>query len=159
INDRGEIVGRVVNSDNQGTQAYVKGPAGFTLYADPGADKPHGTEFESINNAGVRVGSFTDGAITPHGIVRIGDVTTLLEKTLTPPATAGIFILAVNNLGHMVGGYFAPAASMQHGFFTDGKLFATVAPPGSSSTWLNGINDLGQMVGGYFDDRLQRWRG
>jgi len=155
----GEIVGSVKNNDNSGTQAYINSDDKFSLYNHPDADPSRGTEFEGVNDAGVRVGSFNDNTDRPHGIIQDGNTTTLLEKTVNVPANAGTFIFDINNRGQMVGGYFDPPLKIQHGFFTDGKTFTTIDFPGSSITWLNGINDLGQMVGGYFDDATQGWRG
>jgi RHS repeat-associated protein len=164
INDNGEIVGQVMKKKDKNLPglAYLKRRDEFEIYEDPGADPIlGGTDFEGINNAGVQVGTFVDTSGTLHAIIRIGAVTTLLEKTVDMPANTGTFIFDINNLGQMVGGYFDTTTDLQHGFFTDPhrKLFVTIDPPGSSATWLDGINDLGQMVGGYFDDRAQRWRG
>jgi probable HAF family extracellular repeat protein len=155
INDSGDVVGSVVDNANSGLHAYIKSGNEFTLYDHPDADRSFGTEFEAINNAGVRVGSITDKAGAPHGIIQVGATTTLLEKTVNMPANAGTFIFDINNLGQVVGGYFDPVSNTQHGFFSDGKVFETIDFPASSTTWLNGINDLGQMVGAYFDDAAQ----
>jgi RHS repeat-associated protein len=159
INDTGEIVGDVINNDNAGSQAYITSGNAFSLYSHPDADPSNGTAFIGINNAGVRVGAFNDTGDTPHGIVQVGDATTLLEETVDVPANAGTFIFDINNRGQMVGGYFDPILDIQHGFLTDGNTFTTIDFPGSSTTWLNGINDLGQMVGAYFDDATQAWHG
>lgn len=159
INDTGEIAGGVKNNDNAGQQAYIKNGDAFSLYNHPDADPSRGTEFEGINNAGVRVGSFTDNTDTPHGIIQIGNTTNLLEDNPNVPANTGTFIFDINNLGQMVGGYFDPVRDVQHGFFTDGNVFSTIDFPGSAVTWLNGINDLGQMVGAYFDDAAQVFHG
>jgi RHS repeat-associated protein len=159
INDNGEIVGGVKNNDNPGQQAYIKHGNAFSLYKDPNADPSGWTVFEGINNAGVRIGSYSDNTDTPHGIVQIGNATTLLEDHPNVPANAGTFVFDINNLGQMVGGYFDPVSDIQHGFFTDGNTFTTIDFPGSSTTWLNGINDLKQMVGAYFDDATQMWHG
>jgi hypothetical protein len=159
INDNGEIVGSVVTNDNARIQAYVKTGNVFTLYTYPATVSSRATEFEGINNAGVRVGSFTDSTDTIRGIIQLGTTATLLENTVNVPANRSTFIFDVNNLGQMVGGYFDPVSDTQHGFFSAGTLFVTLDFPGSSVTWLNGINDLGQMVGGYFDDSTQLWHG
>ena len=152
-------VGSVKNNDDSGFQAYSKNGNDFSLYNHPDAGSPGTTEFEGINNAGVRVGSFTDKTATMHGIIQTGNPTTLLEKTVNVPANTGTFIFDINNLGQMVGGYFDPTGEIQHGFFSDGTNFTTIDYPNSSTTWLNGINDLGQMVGSYFDDSAQVFHG
>jgi RHS repeat-associated protein len=153
INDSGEIVGGVEDNDNR-FQAYTRKGDAFEMYSHPNAD----TEFEGINNAGVRVGAYNEaGSI--HGIIRTGNVTTLLEDSVNLPANAGNFLFDINNLGKMVGGYFDPSSNGQHGLLTDGNTFTTIDFPGSSVTYLYGINDLSQIVGSYFDDATQRFHG
>jgi RHS repeat-associated protein len=162
INDRGDIAGVVTDDDGSRSRAYVRSGGEFSLYTDPraGSGTPsRGTEISSINNAGTRAGSFTGDDDVPHGFLRNGDTTTLLEDHPNVPANTGTFIFDINNAGQMVGGYFDAAGDIQHGFLADGKTFTTIDVPGSSSTWLNSINDLGQMAGSYFDDTAKIWRG
>src|SRR5215831_7343863 len=53
INDSGEIVGGVLNNENNGSQAYVKSGDEFSFYQHPDADPSLGTFFAGINNQGV----------------------------------------------------------------------------------------------------------
>src|SRR5262249_32568789 len=122
INDSGEIVGGVLNNENNGSQAYVKSGHEFSFYQHPDADPSLGTFFAGINNQGVRVGAFTDSADTTHGVIQLGAITTLLEETVNAPANAGTFIFDINNLGQMVGSYFDATRDIQHGFFAAGNL-------------------------------------
>ena len=161
INGKGEIVGYVGKNDipNPEARAYIKRGESFSLYNHPNADPSKGTGFGGINDAGIRVGTYTDSANTLHGFIQDDNTTTLLESSPNIPANKGNFIFDINNLGQMVGGYFDALSDIQHGLFTDGTTFVAIDFPGSDTTYLNGINDLGQMVGAYFDNAAQVFRG
>jgi uncharacterized membrane protein len=64
------------------------------------------------------------------------------------PGAASTEVRGINNLGHVVGRYFAADGSI-HGFFYDGAEFREVAFPGAYQTDAIGINDQGQIVGTY----------
>jgi uncharacterized membrane protein len=161
INGKGEIVGAVSRNDipNPESRAYSRRDSTFILYDHPNADPSKGTEFHGVNDAGARVGIYTDNAGTLHGFIQDDNTTTLLESSPNMPANKGTWLFDINNLGQRVGGYFDALRNIQHGLFTDGTTFITIDFPGSDTTWLNGINDLGQMVGAYFDDSAQVFRG
>ena len=161
INGKGKIVGYVGKNDipNPEAQAYIKRGESFSLYNHPNADPSKGTGFGGINDAGIRVGTYTDSANTLHGFIQDDNTTTLLESSPNIPANKGNFIFDINNLGQMVGSYFDALRDIQHGLLTDGTTFVAIDFPGSDTTYLNGINDLGQMVGAYFDNATQVFRG
>jgi RHS repeat-associated protein len=162
INDSDEVVGVVQNSDGSGHQAFLKQGDRFSFFNHPlaGSGEPsRGTEFNGLNNANVKVGTYKDNNDVLHGFIQVGDLTTQLEDDPRVPANSSTFITDINNLNQLVGGYFDPTGEIQHGFFKDKDSFITIDFPGSSITWLNGINDLGQMVGSYVDDVTQKFHG
>jgi hypothetical protein len=161
INGKGEIVGFAGKNDiaNPAAQAYIKRGDAFTFFSHPNADPAKGTQLGGINNAGLRVGTFTDTAGRFHGFLQDDQTTTVLESLPDMPANQGSWLSGVNNQGQMVGGYFDTANKVQHGLWTDGKQFRTVDFAGTDITFLNDINDAGQMAGANFDSAAQVFRG
>ena len=113
-------------------------PIRGTTVSDPDADPSKGTAFIGINTAGVRVGAYTDTADILHGIIQIGNTTTLLENHPNVPANASTFIFDINNLGQMVGGYFDPVCDIQHGLLTDLGSMASMI----SARWWEPISTM-----------------
>ena len=161
INGKGDIVGSAGKNDvaNPASQAYIKRGDAFTFFSHTNADPAKGTEFDGINDSGLRVGTFTDTAGKMHGFLQDDQTTTLLDSIPDMPANQGAWLSDVNNQGQMVGGYFDNANGVQHGLFTDRKQVRTIDFPGSDTTYLNSINDASQMAGAYVNSGAQVFRG
>ena len=100
-----------------------------------------------INDNGQVVGQFTDAGGVEHGFVYEEESFCQLDY---PGATA-TKLLAINNLGQMVGMFTTLTATS--GFLYDRGTFSPpLAYPGAgNSTVANGINDRGEIVGVYQD--------
>lgn len=161
INIKGDVVGAVLENSvaQPHSQAYIKRGDSFTLFNHSDADPVKGTEFDGINDAGLRVGLFTDTAGMLQGFFQDDLTTTTLASLPGVPANKGTWLSDVNNHGQMVGGYFDATSDVQHGLMKNGAQFVTIDFPGADITWLNGINDSGQMAGAYVDNAAGVFRG
>jgi hypothetical protein len=150
INAAGAIVGAFTDSSVNlpsptppSFSGFLRDAGGnFTLFDVPGAISA-GTQPGGINDAGLIVGFFEDGAGV-HGFLRdlVGNFT-----TIDVPGASLTRASEIDNAGRIVGDFDDAAGA--HGFLRDlmGN-FTTIDVPGEGVTGVGGINDLGQIAGG-----------
>jgi hypothetical protein len=103
-----------------------------------------------INNAGLAVGFYTDGAGNSHGYTF--DTKTKKFTPVTFPSSvtsSSVTAAAINNHGDIAGSY-TDAAGNTDGFVTWGG-FTTLDFPGATATQAFGVNDSDEVVGTYTD--------
>ena len=137
INDAGEISGFYTDA-NGDVHGFIDNQGTFTSFDDPTADSSN-TMFFGINNNGVAVGSFDDGAGVTRGLVfnSFFDVFTTIDDpnaSATPAFDVnGTLINGINDNGTLVG------------FYSDGTNingFVATATPEPSSVSLGALSGL-----------------
>jgi hypothetical protein len=104
------------------------------------------TMLNGINDAGVSVGTYSDGT-SSSGFIRgsTGAITTFVV-----PGSFSTFGQGVNDAGVVVGDYEATLFGTYQGYVrTMDGTFSTFNVPGADSTYANSINNLGQIAGTY----------
>jgi probable HAF family extracellular repeat protein len=140
VNDRGEVVGRYL--DSSGYHGFVYYDGTFTPIDGPGATI---TSAEAINNRGEIAGAYSTIDSGSHAFVYD-------NGTLTPldPPGGNSNAEAINNRGEVVGG-FVDSSGEGHGFVYDDGTYTTLSVPGATETLATGINDRGEVAGVYND--------
>jgi probable HAF family extracellular repeat protein len=165
INDRGVIVGNVVQGDSGGFRAFVHEDGETTLLGTLGGSGSHAY---GINRRGDIVGTadtpftasridFGHAYLLPEGGAMI-DLGTLGGK--------GSVAYAVNNRGQVVGASLLAGDTAKHGFLHEnGAMIDLGTLPGAITSDAIGINDRGEIVGvslainaGVFVERPILWR-
>jgi hypothetical protein len=123
INETGVITGHCTNAHNV-THGFVRDPSGkFTTFDAPGADMTaasgYGTFPESINDAGVITGHYTDAHYVIHGFLRSpsGKLTTFDAPGAGTIEGSGLgtFPDSIND-GGVIAGRYTDAHNVNHGF-------------------------------------------
>jgi hypothetical protein len=169
INDKGAIVGQVVQANSSPGFIRVNNRSFVTINAPSG---PNVVNAQSINNKGLVVGFYegTDGQV--HGFMlnagnaRKGTLTGTAIADPTIPAVPGepgatfVFsqVLSVNDKGIAVG-YYGDSTTSQHGFIynTHTGQYTFLDDPseafnnGVEVTQITGITNSGEITGFYSD--------
>lgn len=99
-----------------------------------------------INDSGIMVGLYVDGASVFHGYLH--DNTGF--HTIDYPGGTYTEAFRISNSGQIVGDYKDTGGTL-HGFLLAGGVFSTIDFPNSIATSARGINSNGQIVGAYTD--------
>jgi probable HAF family extracellular repeat protein len=114
INDREQIVGELVKTQNTNGFGYLQQPDGtFTLTTAPGS-LPEGTFFISINNLGQILGAYQSATIPQQNFLETAGNFQLFDL----PAQFGAIGLSaqtINDSGEIVG-FYVDAGKVNHGF-------------------------------------------
>ncbi len=113
------------------TPTYVDFPGGYF------------TVVNGINNKGMAVGTYLDGASQQHGFIFDGTT----YSALNYPGALQTFPQKISDSGVIVGSY--NTASTTHGFSYKKGKWTQIDFPGSFDTEANGINSVGDIVGTY----------
>lgn len=150
LNDAANVVGYFIDSGNttnpSGIQhGFLKSGSNFTTldYTIMGFHAS-ATAALGINNHGVVVGSFNDGA-SNHGFTWQGGA---FSAPIDYPGTGvtDTYVTAINDAGNLAGYY--KDATGEHGFTRIGSVFTTLnSPRAVPNTELWGINATGQVSG------------
>ena len=160
INNGGTITGNYIDSKDL-VHGFLRSPTGgFTTFDAPGASSVaafgYGTFPESINDAGVIAGHYTDAHETSHGFVRksSGKITTFDAPGASSVAASGYGTFAedINGAGAITG-HFGDANGVHHGFVRSrGGEFTTFDAPGADlGTLPKSINEAGTITGHFGD--------
>ncbi|HTT55280.1 MAG TPA: hypothetical protein VMH35_28145 [Streptosporangiaceae bacterium] len=102
-----------------------------------------------VNDNGIAVGFYTDGAGTNHGY-RYNIGTGRFRPIVDPNApAASLTAAAINDIGGVAGFYTNPATGNTDGFLKQHGQFIDLAAPGASSTMALGVNNFDEVVGVY----------
>ena len=152
INSSGQVAGTTFYAGTFAAQGYLRSTAGTYSIVDDPMNPSNSGDF-GINDSGVIVGGYGDpvNSLFEHGFLRdtAGNFTTIDDPNGNPGSTT---VTGINNLGMIVGTYFAGAGS--HGFLRSAAgVFTTIDDPSGNpgSTTVTGINNLGMMVGTFQD--------
>ena len=137
INNFGVVVGDYVDaSDNEHGFIYSNGT--YTTLNDPLAAT---SSVQSINDAGVVIGTFTNG----RGFVYSNGTFT----TLQDPGAVETIPLAINDAGE-VAGYYTDDRDVTHGFlYSNGTYTNLDYPSATIGTEITAINNAGEIAGVY----------
>ena len=137
INNFGVVVGDYVDaSDNEHGFIYSNGT--YTTLNDPLAAT---SSVQSINDAGVVIGTFTNG----RGFVYSNGTFT----TLQDPGAVETIPLAINDAGEVVG-YYTDDRGVTHGFLYSNGIYTNLDyPTATVGTEITAINNAGQIAGVY----------
>jgi probable HAF family extracellular repeat protein len=140
INDAGEIVGRLTDSDGATYGFRYDGTFHTTGYPSASLSYNNG-----ISNGGQIVGNYYLGG-TLHGFLSFPPATIdVLSGYWTQPR-------GINRAGEIVGEYLDEYSGNSHGFYLAKGSVTTVDVPLTSGTSANAINDAGQIAGTYQDN-------
>lgn len=136
--------------DSTGTiRGFIEWNGVFTTYQ-------HGqsqfTEILGLNNAGKAVGLYlgkADGRF--HGFTL--DEATGKFKGVNPPGATSVSATGINNLGDVVGSYFASSGDTVS-FIEKNGAFTTFTYPNSHVTAASGVNDHDAIVGAYYSSNV-----
>jgi hypothetical protein len=149
INDRGDIVGAVVDPVAGVTRGFFRGRHGLfnNLFVEPN-DTGNVTQGRGINNAREICGNYTNGTDgTSHGYFLVRNVFTgfdIQDASTTLP-------LGINNAGDFSGSVVASDGITQSGFVSLGGTITQFAIPDATATLAYQINASNQSVGYYID--------
>jgi hypothetical protein len=149
INNRGDIVGAVVDAATGVTKGFYRGrngqfSNGFVEPNDTGAV----TQARGINDAREICGNYTnvtDGTI--HAFFLARHVFTEFDL----PDASSTLALGINNAGDFAGSVIASDGVTQSGFVSLGGTITTFAIPDASATLAYQINASNQSAGYYVD--------
>jgi YVTN family beta-propeller protein/probable HAF family extracellular repeat protein len=147
INDRGDIVGYYLNSQ-QGSpsQGFLLSNGIYTSIYLPNTN----TFVGGINNVGQVVGWYQDAGGTHGFLWSAGSYSYPIDFF----GSTNTRILGINNAGLMVGD-FVGIDGRTHGFsYQKGTFSPPIDYPSSTGTIVSGVNDLNMMVGTYFDGSI-----
>jgi hypothetical protein len=155
LNNRGVTVGFW---SSMNTASMVNNNFGFAEYNGTfhnenfptgNPDSPPVDQLLGVNDEGIAVGFYTDGAGTNHGYAV--DIWTHRFTPITDPEAPGTSLTAaaINDYGQVAGLYTNPANGTTDGFYLHGRHFTDLAVPGASSTQALGLNNRGEVVGFY----------
>ncbi len=100
-----------------------------------------------INNAGKIVGNYCETDSYWHGYIYDSESQTF--STFEAPGATDTFLLGINDLGWMVGGYRTGTVAPLTYFLYDGASFTLISYPGAVETTVYGINNNNQIAGYY----------
>lgn len=149
INDRGDVVGAVVDPVAGVTRGFFRGRYGQfkKTFVDPN-DTGNVTQGRGINNAGEICGNYTNGSDgTTHGYVITSGVFTgfdLTDVNSTIP-------LGINNYSEIAGSFIENDGVTQEAFLSLGDAVTTFAVPGAAATLAYQVNASNQATGYYVD--------
>lgn len=149
INDRGEIVGTVIDPVTGVNKGFYRGRHGKFggPFAEPN-DTGGLTNGRGINNAGVICGNYTNGTDgTSHGYLLAGGVFTEFDV----PGAPETLPFGINNAGDLAGTLVESDGVTQDAFLSIGGTVTTFAIPGAAATLAYQVNDSNQTAGFYFD--------
>ena len=103
-----------------------------------------------VNNSGITVGFYTDGAGQNHGY-EFSIRTHLFFRVLVPGMRTqpSLTAAAINDLGDVAGFYNKTATQVDAFLKLHSGRFITLAYPGATMTQAFGVNDSDQVVGAY----------
>ena len=109
--------------------------------------KPPVNQLLGVNDNGIAVGFYNDGAGNSHGYAY--DINSRRFKLITVRGATSLTAAAINNWG-TVAGFYTNAKGTVSTFvrWRNGKV-ATLAVPGASATQAFGVNDNNEVVGAY----------
>lgn len=148
INDRGDIIGSVVDAATGVTKGFYRGRNGYISngFMEPN-DTGAVTQARGINNSREICGNYslTDGTI--HGFFLTDRVFTGYDV----PDSSSTLILGINNAGDFAGSEVENDGVTQNGFVSLGGAVTIFAVPDSSATLAYQVNDSNQVAGYYID--------
>jgi hypothetical protein len=109
------------------------------------------TAASGINDAGLIVGSVTDGAGISHGFLFNGSTYTILDY----PGANQTNAMKINRSGDIAGFYTVGTSllnTVRHGFIYSNGKYYLFDYPGAKWTMLTGINNAGQIAGTWVDN-------
>jgi len=149
INDRGDIVGAVVDPVSGVTRGFFRGRYGKfkKTFVDPN-DTANVTQGRGINNASEIVGNYTNGSDgTTHGYHLASGLFTefdLLDVSSTIP-------LGINNYSEIAGSFVENDGVTQEAFLSLVDTVTTFAVPDATATLAYQVNASNQATGYYVD--------
>lgn len=149
INDRGDIVGSVVDPVTGVNKGFYRARNGqFSRpFIEPN-DTGGLTNARGINDARVVCGNYTNGADgTSHGYFLSEHIFTGFDI----PDASSTLVLGINNAGDFAGTVVASDGVTQSAFLSIGGTITTFAIPGASATLAYQINASNQSMGYYVD--------
>ncbi len=149
INDRGDVVGAVVDPVFGVTRGFFRGREGQfkSTFVDPN-DTGSLTQGRGINNAREICGNYTNGSDgTTHGYRIIGGVFTGFDL----PDVSSTIPLGINNYDVVAGSLVENDGVTQEAFISFADPVTTFAVPGASATLAYQVNDSNQATGYYVD--------
>jgi len=149
INDRGDIVGSVVDAATGVQKGFYRSRGGQLSgpFVEPN-DTGGLTNGRGINNARVICGNYTDGTDgTSHAYFLARPVFTAFDL----PDASSTLTLGINNAGDFAGTMVASDGVTQSAFLSVGGTITTFAIPGASATLAYQINASNQSTGYYVD--------
>lgn len=141
INGNGEVVGAYFGNEDE-FLSFIRRNDDVGVISIPGLTEIGAAD---INELGQIVGGAINEAGVSVGFILQDETTTLIEH---PEGETEL--LAINNLGQIVGSVFDGENS--RAFIYDGSSFEDVSFPDADETVIWGINDHGVIVGEYFVD-------
>jgi probable HAF family extracellular repeat protein len=143
INDKGEIVGFVTDSNNV-VHGYFWDGKKYTILDYPGAN--NFTAAWGINNAGLVTLQWIDSSGNYEAAL-YNTKTKKYSKPITVPGAAQTYVHSINNAGDIVFSWYDSSGNA-HGALRIGKTFYTFSDPkGPNYTKSDGINDKREIVG------------
>jgi hypothetical protein len=149
INDRGDIVGAVVDPVAGVTRGFFRGRKGQfnSTFVEPN-DTGNVTQGRGINNAREICGNYTNGSDgTSHAFFLARGVFTGFDITDASSTLA----LGINNAGDFSGSVVASDGVTQSGYISVGGTITQFAIPDASATLTYQLNASNQSVGYYVD--------
>lgn len=149
INNRGDIVGAVIDAATGVTRSFYRGRAGdfSASFAEPN-DTGSSTQGRGINDAREICGNYANGDDgTIHGYLLSRHVFTGFDI----PDTSSTLLLGLNNAGDLAGSEVDNDGVTQNGFVRVGGTITTFAVPDSTATLAYQINASKQSAGYYID--------
>jgi hypothetical protein len=149
INDRGDIVGAVVDAATGVTRGFFRGRNGqfSSAFVEPN-DTGNLTQGRGINNAREICGNYTNGGDgTSHGYFLSDGVFTEFDI----PDASGTLPLGINNAGDFAGTFIGSDGISQEAFLSLGGTITAFAIPGASATLAYQLNASNHSTGYYVD--------
>ncbi len=149
INNRGDIVGAVIDPATGVTRGFYRGRDGefSPSFAEPN-DTAGSTQGRGINDAREICGNYTNGTdSTIHGFFLARHAFTEFDV----PDTSSTLLLGVNNVGDFAGSEIDSDGVTQNGMVSVDGTITTFAVPGSTATLAYQINASNQSAGYYVD--------
>ncbi|HEY3664231.1 MAG TPA: hypothetical protein VGL24_13840 [Chthoniobacterales bacterium] len=149
INNRGDIVGAVIDPAAGVTRGFYRGRDGTfsASFAEPN-DTGSSTQGRGINDSREICGNYTNGAdSTIHGFF----LATHVFSEFDLPGKSSTLLLGINNAGDVAGSEIESDGVTQNGFVSVGGTVTTFAVPGASATLAYQINASNQSAGYYVD--------
>lgn len=148
INDRGDVVGAVVDPVAGVTRGFLRGRDGrVSTFVAPN-DTGSVTQARGINNARTICGNFTDASDgTSHAFFLMHKVFTGFDIVDASSTLA----LGINNIGDFSGTVVASDGVTQDGYLSLGGTITQFAIPGASATLTYQLNASNQSMGYYVD--------